>query len=119
MGLLSTSVAYLAPLVYISNKEIIDEHLNKATDIVNNQAAQVKSLAGQHTSRATSTVKQYAGDYGAKAQEYIGSARQRIPSPTLNKAQPAKSVNASDFPSAPTQEPAAGIKSEAEAVPAS
>ncbi|KAL9623525.1 MAG: hypothetical protein Q9160_002206 [Pyrenula sp. 1 TL-2023] len=119
LGLLSTVVAYLAPLVYIQNKEIIDEHLNKATNVVNNQAAQVRSLAGQHTSRATSTMKQYAGDYGAKAQEYIGTARQKMPSPTLNKAQPAKSVDASAFPTAPTQDPAGTTKTEPEAVPAS
>ncbi|KAL9105438.1 MAG: hypothetical protein Q9227_009399 [Pyrenula ochraceoflavens] len=121
LTLLTACVVYLAPLIYITNQELIDEHVAKATDIVNSQANQVKSLAGQHTSRATETMKQYAGDYGAKAQEYIGTARQRMPSPTLTKAKPATSststVKDTDFPAAPQQDPMAEVRKEAEAIP--
>ena len=113
------SVAYLAPLVYINNKEIIDQQLQNASEIVNSQATQVKDLAGQHTARATETVKAYAGDYTSKAQNYIGSAKARATSPDVNsttaasKSEPGdrSMYSSSDFPHAPKQEPTPGVTS--------
>jgi hypothetical protein len=63
---------------------LIDQQIRNASQIVNTQASQVKDLAGHHTARATETVKAYAGDYSAKAQNYIGSARGRSSSPEVN-----------------------------------
>ena len=79
----------------------------------------MKTLAGQHTARATETMRQYAGDYTAKAQEYIGSARGRSASPT-STSKPLKSdvagtsLKSSDFPAAPKED----IKSTPAADPA-
>ncbi|KAI9811085.1 MAG: hypothetical protein M1827_005667 [Pycnora praestabilis] len=123
LSLIGTSVMYLVPLVYVNNKEVIDNQLQKASEIANSQANQVKDLAGHHTARATETVKAYAGDYSAKAQNYMGSSRGRQVSPTFTSNQPTKSTPAkseaesqstqasyqsSDFPHAPKQEPTAG-----------
>jgi hypothetical protein len=72
----------------------------------------VKDLAGQQTAHATVLVKQYVGDYSAKAQEYIG--RSRSASPELSKApaaikaepsSPQSNVQQTDFPEAPRDEP--------------
>ncbi|KAI4284637.1 MAG: hypothetical protein L6R38_001267 [Xanthoria sp. 2 TBL-2021] len=116
LSLIAVSLIYLGPLVYTSNKELIDHHLENATNVVNSQATQVKDLAGHHTSRATSAVKGYAGDYTSKAQNYIGSARGKSPtSPSLAdsgaKSGPgsAPAYSSSDFPHAPKQEPTAGV----------
>lgn len=123
LSLIAVSVIYLTPLIYINNKEIIDQQIQNITEVINSQANQVKEIAGHHAERATSTVKAYAGDYSAKAQEYIGSARGRSSSPEVNTspAPPTKSgpgdapiYNSSDFPHAPKQEPTVGTTSHQE-----
>ena len=101
LSLLSTCIIYLAPLIYITNKELIDGHVEHAHNVVSAQASQVKDLAGEHAGKGFESVKAYTGDYAAKASELVGSARQRIPSPTLGKSQPVGSVKQEDFPSAP------------------
>ncbi|KAL8923232.1 MAG: hypothetical protein Q9172_003209 [Xanthocarpia lactea] len=121
LSLIAVSMIYLGPLVYTTNKELIDHHLENATNVVNSQASQVKDLAGHHTSRATSAVKGYAGDYTAKAQNYIGSARGKTPTSPSAANSGAKSgpgsapaYSSSDFPHAPKQEPTAGVTSHQE-----
>lgn len=123
LSLIGTTVIYLTPLIYINNKEIIDEQIENITHLINSQATQVKEIAGHHAGRATSTVKAYAGDYSAKAQNYIGNARGRSTSPEVNTSspQPIKSepgippnYSSSDFPHAPKQEPTQGTTSHQE-----
>ena len=123
LSLIGVSVVYLTPLVYVNNKEVIDQQIDKVTEVINSQASQVKEIAGHHAERATSTVKAYAGDYSAKAQTYIGNARGRSNSPevTTSSPQPTKSepgdapnYSPSDFPHAPQQEPAPGTTSHQE-----
>ncbi|SLM33631.1 Reticulon [Lasallia pustulata] len=119
LSLIAVSIAYLAPLIYINNKAIIDEQLHNISQVVNSQATQVKDLAGHHTARATETVKAYAGDYTSKAQNYIGSAKARATSPGASSVNtPLKSgpgdrpsYSSSDFPHAPKQEPIPGVTS--------
>ncbi|MCJ1312380.1 hypothetical protein MMC25_006054 [Agyrium rufum] len=118
LSLIATSVLYLTPLIYKTNKDLIDHHVSNATNVVNAQATQVKDLAGHHTARATSTISTYAGDYSAKAQEYIGTAARGNKS--TSGAVPTKSGPGSgtykdeDFPHAPKQEPTPGATSHEE-----
>lgn len=123
LSLIGVTVIYLSPLIYIKNKEVIDQQIENITQVINSQATQVKELAGHHAERATSTVKAYAGDYSTKAQNYIGNARGRSNSPEVNvsSAQPNKSgpsnppnYSSSDFPHAPKQEPTSGTTSHQE-----
>ncbi|KAI4171580.1 MAG: hypothetical protein LQ343_004172 [Gyalolechia ehrenbergii] len=119
LSLIAVSLVYLTPLIYMSNKELIDHHVENVTNVVNAQANQVKDLAGHHTSRATETVKAYAGDYTSKAQSYIGSARgSTSPKGPNSKATAgpgsAPAYDASDFPHAPKQEPTPGVTSHQE-----
>ncbi|KKZ61875.1 hypothetical protein EMCG_03665 [[Emmonsia] crescens] len=92
LSLILVSVAYLGPLVYVNNRELIDTQIDQIQQIVNSQATQVKEMAGQQTAHATHIVKQYVGDYRAKANEYMGSTRSLSPveqvAPTTVQAQP-------------------------------
>jgi hypothetical protein len=111
LTLISTSVLFLAPLIYKTNQELIDHHISNASNIINQQTDQVKQLASHHAARATETTKQYVGDYSAKAQDLIAS-RSRSVSPTITKAGPpaVKKENiptaykSEDFPSAPKED---------------
>ncbi|KAF6224330.1 hypothetical protein HO133_010907 [Letharia lupina] len=124
LSLIAVSCIYMGPLIYMTNKELIDHHVKNASEVANAQANQLKDLAGHHTARAHETVKSYAGDYSAKAQEYMGNARGRSTSPEVNsskptsdapvKSEPGSDLSASDFPHAPKQEPTSGVTSHQE-----
>jgi hypothetical protein len=103
MTLLSTCVIYLAPLIYVKNKEAIDGQLEHASEVITAQTHQIKDIAGERTSKGFESVKQYTGDYAAKAQDLMGSARQKIPAVGGGQSKPA--VKASQFPAAPKSEP--------------
>jgi hypothetical protein len=75
LALLFTTLIYFVPLVYISNKELIDHHLENASNIVSEQTQQVRDLAAQHTNRALEVSQSTFKDYSAKAQEALGQAR--------------------------------------------
>jgi len=122
LSLIGTSVLFLAPLIYKTNKELIDANLSKASSVINQQTEQVKQIATQQAARATETTKSLVGDYSAKASEMIGSARGRSTSP-IASAKPAKTepldvkenipaYKSEDFPIAPKEE----FKSSAPAV---
>ena len=94
LTLIGDCVLFLAPLIYVTNKEFIDEHLRSASATINEQAAQVKDLTASYTGQATETVKAYAGEYTAKAQDLMG----------MNEHRNRQKIDASDFPSAPKTE---------------
>ncbi|KAJ5918044.1 hypothetical protein N7454_010419 [Penicillium verhagenii] len=122
LAVIGVTTAYIGPLVYISNREIIDEQIQNIQDIVNAQTNQLKDLAGERTSHATGLMKQYVGDYSHKAQEYIG---RRSVSPEMTKvttpvktepiAEPA--IKTEDFPEAPNVEPVAQVVESVESAP--
>ncbi len=110
---------FLVPLIYVTNKEIIDHHIRHTTNIVNQQTEQVKQLASHHAAVAANTTKQYASDYTAKAQEMVGVKPSRSSSPEIatkpiktepvdssfndtNSAAPA--YQPADFPAAPKED---------------
>ena len=112
MALLSTSVIFLAPLVYVMNKEFIDAHVENTGRIVSEQAQQVKSMAGEHAGKGYEAMKSYTGDYASKASELVGKSRQKIPMPQ-------SMVKERDFPAAPKNElPNEGAATEPEPIPA-
>jgi hypothetical protein len=121
--LLGVTIAYLGPLIYISNQEIIDEQIAEIQQLLNSQANHAKELANQQTTRATGLVKQYANDYTTKAHEYIGNRRSaspevaKAPAVKVEPASPAK-IQTTDFPEAPKTEPVAATpESEVEPEP--
>jgi hypothetical protein len=93
LTLIATLVTYLAPLIYIQNKEVIDGQLEKGRQIASQQATQIKGLANQHAGNAAKTVQGYTQQATAKAQETINQYRGgRAGSPEIKKE---------DFPAAP------------------
>ncbi|KAL4936620.1 hypothetical protein BDV06DRAFT_89605 [Aspergillus oleicola] len=114
LSLLAVTIAYLGPLAYINNRELIDSQIEHAQQLVNDQATQLKGLAEERTYHATGVVKQYVGDYSNKAQEYIGNRRSvspevaKPPRPVVKREpEPEAIVKTSDFPEAPKDEPVA------------
>lgn len=105
--MIAVTIAYLGPFAYIHNREVVDAQIEHAQSIINSQAHQLRDLAQEGTAHATGVVKQYVGDYSAKAQGYMGtmssdSTKASTPSPA-KPAEPA--VKAPDFPEAPKGEP--------------
>jgi uncharacterized membrane-anchored protein YhcB (DUF1043 family) len=72
--LIGTSVAFIVPLIYTSNQELIDQYVRRASTVVNQQTEQIKQVATHHASVAAETTKQMATDYTHKAQEMVGAA---------------------------------------------
>ncbi|KAL2410799.1 hypothetical protein ABEF95_001248 [Exophiala dermatitidis] len=106
VALVAANVAFLGPLIYLENRELIDAQLEHAGHIINQQTHQIKDLTAQHTSKGLESVKQYTGTAAAKAQEVVGSARQKIPAPSTvagstTSSNTNKPVKEADFPSAP------------------
>jgi hypothetical protein len=99
--LIATLVTYLAPLIYIKNKEVIDAQLEKGRQIASQQATQIKGLANQHAGNAAKTAQGYTQQYTAKAQETINQYRGRSTSPEVKKE---------DFPAAPRHDLATEAK---------
>lgn len=99
LAVIATTVVFFTPLIYSTNQELIDTQLKHASDVVNAQTAQLRSVAQKHTEQATQVTKQYMGDYTAKAQALIkGAARHHE-----EQSQKAAPLQASDFPAAPQQ----------------
>jgi hypothetical protein len=104
LTLISTCVLFLTPLIYKTNKELIDHHVKNASNVVSAQTKQVQDLASHHASVAADATKQYASDYTAKAQELIGS-RARSTSPVVAKTESTTpAYKSTDFPAAPKAE---------------
>lgn len=73
LALIATSLVYLTPLIYTTNKELIDGHLLRGREIISKQADQVRSAAAQHTGQVSVAARSVLGEYGKKAQQMIGS----------------------------------------------
>ncbi|KFH47691.1 Reticulon-like protein-like protein [Hapsidospora chrysogenum ATCC 11550] len=97
LAVIGTVLAFVLPLIYVTNKELIDHHLKNASEAVEAQTAQVRTLAQKQTEQVTALGKQYAGDYTGKVQEML-RGRTGSPAPAPEKKEP-------QFPSPPTDEP--------------
>ncbi|GAB1316662.1 Reticulon-like protein 1 [Madurella fahalii] len=101
LAVIATTVVFFAPLIYMTNQELIDDQLKHAGEIVNAQTAQLRTVAQKHTEQATQVTKQYMGDYTAKAQALIKGARGNGHGQhNHHKAD----LKASDFPAAPKED---------------
>lgn len=112
--MLATATAFTAPLIYISNKKLIDTQLQRASEIVNAQLEKTKKLTGKYAEDAAVRAKATAADLQTKVQGYTRKA-----SPATVKSEAPSSAAARDFlnghsaplapheyPKVPTTEPA-------------
>ena len=117
LAVIGTVLAFALPLIYVTNKELIDQHLKNASDVVEAQTAQVRTVAQKQAEQVTTLGKQYAGDYTGKVQEML---RGKGGSPTATKADtviPEPVEKAPAFPVAPTEEPKKAVDIDAPEVP--
>ncbi|KAL1957568.1 hypothetical protein VTO42DRAFT_5795 [Malbranchea cinnamomea] len=117
LTLLGVTVAYMGPLIYINNKEFIDEQINALQDIINAQTVHVKEMAETRTAHATEVVRHYVNDYRARAHDYVVSTRARHATPEAERRlakpeelaglqpergrEPGTGLQHADFPAAP------------------
>ncbi|KAM0743058.1 hypothetical protein ACQRIT_003235 [Beauveria bassiana] len=119
LAILGTTLAFFVPLIYAANKELIDEQLHNASDLINAQTAQVRDAAQKQADQLTALGKQYAGDYTGKVQDMIRGR----PAPTATSAAPPApektpvKAKTPEFPTAPTEEPVAAAKETAPELP--
>lgn len=110
--MIAVTTAYFGPLVYITNREVIDEQISNAQAIISSQTDQLKDMAGERTSHATGLMKQYVSEYSSKAQEYIGRGSTspemtKVPTPVKTEPVQEPKIKTEDFPEAPKVEPVA------------
>ncbi|KAK1147524.1 hypothetical protein N8T08_000865 [Aspergillus melleus] len=116
LSLLAATIAYIGPLVYMSNREVIDAQIEHVQGIVESHAHQLKDLAEERAFRATGIVQQYVTDCSVKAQGLLPGQRRSVspevakvaPTPVIKKEpEPEPAFTSSDFPEAPKTEPVA------------
>jgi len=87
LSLIATTVVFIAPLIYKTNKELIDTQLENFANVANQQTEQVKKRLSETATNATNTTKRAVNDYSAKASDLVGSAKRSV-SPTTTTKQP-------------------------------
>jgi len=94
LTLIGTSVTFLGPLIYKTNKELIDAQIERAASLANQQAAQTKRIVSEQSARAYDSTKAAVGDYSSKAQELVGTATAKVrsASPTTVKKENAQNT---------------------------
>ncbi|KAM0245608.1 hypothetical protein ACHAP5_005258 [Fusarium lateritium] len=107
LALIGTTVAFVVPLIYTSNQELIDEQLHHASEIINTQTAQIQNVASKQMEQVSNISKQYAGDYSGKVQDLL---RGKTPSRQKIDHQPESTVPSvrakqPEFPTPPTEDP--------------
>ncbi|KAK2606085.1 hypothetical protein QQS21_003480 [Conoideocrella luteorostrata] len=114
LAIIATTVGFFVPLVYTSNQELIDHHIKNASDAINAQTTQVRSVAQKQADHITAMGKQYAGDYTGKVQEMLRGRGAASPTATPKKptsatpvipVAPVAPVKETVFPTPPTDEP--------------
>ncbi|QIW97659.1 hypothetical protein AMS68_003177 [Peltaster fructicola] len=75
LALIGVTAIYFLPLIYVSNKELIDTQLNNASSVISEQATQVRDLAAQQANQAYEATSSATSQYVNKAQEMMGSAK--------------------------------------------
>ena len=109
LALIGATVIYFVPLTYIQNKELIDHHLQNASNVIGQQTQQVKEIASQHTNKAMEVSSKTLKDYSARASEMVGQGKQKavdknyVSPQTANKAE--ETIKGENFPQAPREDP--------------
>jgi hypothetical protein len=65
-------------LIYVTNKEFIDAHLNNAAKIANKQTEQLREVAAKNTNKAMEATSSATSQYVNLASEYIGGAKKTV-----------------------------------------
>ncbi|KAI5797681.1 Reticulon-domain-containing protein [Geopyxis carbonaria] len=100
--LLTTITAFTAPLLYLNNKEFVDEQLHNVSEIVNAQLDSGKKLTEQYAGEAAARAKATAADLSSKVQGYTGGLKSTQPTDINSVSEPSQGLATdSEFPSVP------------------
>ncbi|KAA8914546.1 Reticulon-domain-containing protein [Sphaerosporella brunnea] len=98
--LLTAITAFTAPLIYINNKELIDEQILHVSEIINAQMENTKKITGK-----------YAEDAAARARATAAELQTKVQGMTHKAAVKTEATNGNetvhDYPKVPTHEPVA------------
>ena len=109
LALIGATVVYFVPLGYIQNKELIDHHLENASNVIGQQTQQMKAIVAQHTKQAMEVGSKTFKDYSARASDIVGQGKQKavdnnvVTPQTADKA--GEFVRGENFPQAPREDP--------------
>lgn len=67
LALIGTILAFVLPLVYLRNQEVIDKHISQAQSLAAEKAALARETANQHIGVATERAKAVTSEWGKKA----------------------------------------------------
>ena len=119
----ATVSAFTMPLIYINNKELIDEQVQHASDLYNAQLESTKKVTSKYAEDAAAHARAKAADLQSKVQAYTNKAAPRAPSsPAETRAEVPSGASAhayymssapnapstplgSDYPRVPSKEP--------------
>lgn len=109
--LLSTCTAFTAPLIYINNKELIDEQLHNASELVNAKFDSTKKLTGKYAEDVAARAKTTAADLQSKVQNYTtkkteanGHSKTAPSTTSAHGDGPSSSERVTEFPDVPVNE---------------
>jgi len=93
----ATITAFTAPLIYINNKELIDEQIQRASDIVNAQLESTKKVTGKYAEDAAARARATAADLQTKVQAYTGKTSPPASSPVQTKSEVPSTTTVHDY----------------------
>jgi hypothetical protein len=100
---IATVTAFTAPLIYLNNKELIDEQIQRAAEFLNAQLEQAKKITGKYAEEAAAQARATAAELQTKVQGMTHKSPVKPATPST------ASLNGKDttpeYPKVPTHEP--------------
>lgn len=78
LAIFGTTCAYFAPLIYISNKALIDAEIEDMNLLLNAQIQHIKDVVLHHVNRAHSTVRNFVDEKQNQAHEFVMAKREAL-----------------------------------------
>ncbi|KAI5821210.1 Reticulon-domain-containing protein [Pyronema omphalodes] len=108
--LLATVTAFTAPLIYLNNKEVIDDQIKLASDFVNAQLESTKKVTSKYAAEVAARAQHTAADIQSKVQTYTHkTSPSATPIPVKSNGNGPSTATAHDFlsgaPSVPANPP--------------
>ncbi|KAF8455289.1 Reticulon-domain-containing protein [Kalaharituber pfeilii] len=100
LAFLATIAVFSGPYIYLNNQELIDAQINHYSEIANHKFIEARGYSEQYAGEAVHRARATATQLTEKVQNY-----------TSRRASGQQHVNANNFPSAPTHEPAPAYQS--------
>jgi len=97
--LLTTVTAFTAPLIYLQNKDIIDEQICQANEFANAQLANGRQITEKYANDAAARARATAADLTHKVQEYASKKSPAVKSEAVSHDGPSH-----EFPDVPRSE---------------